>query len=185
VPFISSEEKDSAMPPVKPTSTESLRPKTAQPRAGENVVPRPTPTQEENDLVAAGATIDLHDWDGTPLQHTHGEPDRPDIPPPDGSGQQAPVLSSLSPPSAVSGDPTDITMVVNGSGFTPTSVIVMNSYDEPTTFVSTSKVSTGVKPSLFVVPASVPVLVRNGDKVSNELMFEFTAGAAAQQRSKK
>lgn len=160
------------MPPVKPTSTESFKPK-AQPRAEENVAPRPTPTQEENDLAALGVHVEVHDWDGTPLQYPHGEPDRPDrpeLPPP----SQAPVINSLDPNTAVVGGP-DVTMTVNGSGFTSQSVIVWNGGDEPTTFVSNTQVTTGVKPSTASGPWSIPVAVRNGDKVSNSLAFQFTA----------
>lgn len=89
----------------------------------------------------------------------------------------APVLTSLTPDNAESGAVDDITMVVNGSGFTSSSVIVFNGHDEPTTLVSASKVSTGVKPSLFVVPAICPVEVRNTGGTSNSLMFEFTEAA--------
>jgi len=160
------------MAPVKPTSTAALKPK-AQPRAGENVVPKPTPTQEENDKAAAGIHVEVHEWDGTPLQDPHGTlpdaPDRPELPPP-----TAPVVNSLSPSSAPSGDPLDFQMVVNGTGFNEASVIVFNGYDEPTTFIDDTQVSTGVKPSLFVVPAEVPCSVRNGSKNSNQVIFTFT-----------
>lgn len=154
------------MPPVKPTGTQS--------RAGEDVTPRPTPTQEENDLAAAGVHIEVHDWDGTPLQHPHGEPDRPELPPP--TQAQAPAITSLSPNTAVVGGP-DLTMTVVGSGFTSGSVIVWNGSDEPTTVVSATQVSTGVKPSTASGPWAIPVAVRNGDKMSNSLSFQFTEAA--------
>jgi hypothetical protein len=177
------------MPPVKPTSTADITGKTARRQAqaaprdvGDNVVPKPTPTQEENDLAAAGVHIETHEWDGTPLQNkppfTPPDPDRPDIPP----GATAPTVSSLSPDTAVAGDADDITMTVNGSGFMPGTVIVFNGLDEPTTYVSASAVSTGVKPSLFVVPAECPVGVRNGSIKSNEMPFTFTDGS---QRSRR
>jgi hypothetical protein len=176
------------MPPVKPTSTADITGKTAQrqaqaqPRAGENVVPKPTPTQEENDLAAAGVHIETHEWDGTPLQNkppfTPTDPDRPEIPP----DATAPTVSSLSPDTAVAGNADDITMTVNGSGFMPGTVIVFNGFDEPTTYISASAVSTGVKPSLFVVPAECPVGVRNGSIKSNEMPFTFTDGS---QRSRR
>jgi hypothetical protein len=157
----------------------------ASPRGVGDGVVQPTPTQEENDLAAAGVVPNVHEWDGTPVQYPHGEPDRPDIPPDLIPPAQAPVLSSLSPASAVAGDAADITMTVNGTGFTPGSVIVMNGYDEPTTVMSTTQVRTGVKPSLFVVPADVPVLVRNSDKTSNELTFTFTAAGTGTQKAKR
>src|SRR4029077_8762435 len=167
--------KGFTMAAVKPTSTADITGKTArrqaqaQPRAGENVVPKPTPTQEENDLAAAGVHIETHEWDGTPLQnkppYTTEPPDQPDA--------LSPVVDSLSPNMAMAGDPVYITMVVNGSGFMSGTVIVFNGFDEPTTFISNTQVSTGVKPSLFVVPAECPVGVRNGSIKSNEMIFAF------------
>jgi hypothetical protein len=105
-----------------------------------------------------------------------GEPVGP-TPPPDPPPEEPATLSSLSPNTAVAGDPTDITMVVNGTGFSESSVIVFNGHDEPTTLISDTKVSTGVKPSLFVVPAECPVAVRNAGGMSNELTFSFTEAA--------
>jgi hypothetical protein len=133
-------------------------------------VAKPTPTQEENDLAAAGVYVDRHEWDGTPLQNIHGVPpsDLPELPSP-----EAPTISSLNPSTAGVGS-ADLTMTVNGSGFTPNSVIVWNGGDEPTTYGSASQVSTGVKPSTASGPYTVPIAVRNGDKVSNELPFSFT-----------
>ena len=104
-----------------------------------------------------------------------GEPiTPPGLPPP----SVAPVLSSLSPDTAVAGDATDITMTVTGTGFDASSIIMFGGLDEPTTLVSDTEVTTGVKPSLFVVPDDVPVAVRNASAMSNELTFTFTAAAA-------
>lgn len=86
-----------------------------------------------------------------------------------------PAIISLTPNTAPANDPTDIVMVVEGTNFTPNSVIVFNGYDEPTTFISDTQVSTGVKPSLFEVEAECPVEVRGGGGVSNSLPFTFTA----------
>jgi len=99
--------------------------------------------------------------DGQPLK----PPVEPDV---------APTVTGLSPNTAVAGDAADIEMSVMGDGFAPGCVIVFNGYDEPTTFVSAAQVSTGVKPSLFVVPADCPVAVRNGSAISNEITFSFT-----------
>ena len=85
-----------------------------------------------------------------------------------------PELTSLSPNTAVSGDATDITMSCIGSGFTPDSIIVFNGYIEPTTFVSDTEVTTGVKPSLFAVPAVCPVEVHTGSQVAGPIDFTFT-----------
>jgi hypothetical protein len=109
--------------------------------------------------------------DGEPV----GTP-APSVPPPE---QPAPpTLASLNPATAVCGDAADVTLTVNGEGFTDTSVIRFNGYDEPTTFVSENSLTTIVKPSLFTVPADVPCAVRNADQLSNELAFSFTAAAA-------
>ena len=94
-------------------------------------------------------------------------------------GIEQPTITSLTPATAVCKDPVDITMVVEGTGFHPKSVITFNGHDEPTKFISQTQLSTGVKPSLFQVPASCPVAVRNaGFAPSNEMEFTFTETAA-------
>ncbi|MCA1419466.1 IPT/TIG domain-containing protein [Bradyrhizobium sp. BRP23] len=86
-----------------------------------------------------------------------------------------PVLSSLSPDTAVSGDP-DFVLSCIGSGFDEGTVIIFGDYEEPTTLVSATEVTTGVKPSLFA-PAIVPVRLRNGTAHSDPLDFTFTAAS--------
>ena len=98
--------------------------------------------------------------------------------------EDAPVLTALLPDTAVAGDPTDIDMIVQGTGFTPKSVIVFGGLDEPTTFNSDTEVTTGVKPSLFVNPDVVQVGVRNGSAASNALDFTFT-DAGTRSKAKK
>jgi hypothetical protein len=138
---------------------------------------KPTPTQEESNLTAAGVHIERHEWDGSPPQNIYGTapPELPPgtLPPPN----VAPVVSSLTPNTAAVGDP-DFTMTVNGSGFKSDSVIVWNGGDEPTTFVAEGQVTTTVKPSTASGPYTVPIAVRNGDKVSNEVSFSFTEAAS-------
>jgi len=90
-----------------------------------------------------------------------------------GEEGEAPDLESLDPDEADAGDATDIVMHVHGTGFTEQSVIYFNGLAEPTTFVSETEVTTGVKPSLFTVPAVCPVTVRNGEHESDALEFEF------------
>jgi hypothetical protein len=87
----------------------------------------------------------------------------------------APVLSALSPSTAVAGDPVDITLSCTGSAFTNATVIKFGDYDEPTTLVSDTEVTTIVKPSLFVNPDAVPVLVHTGPLESSPMDFTFTA----------
>jgi len=85
-----------------------------------------------------------------------------------------PTISVLTPNTAECGS-ADLEMKVTGTGFTPTSVIVFNGHDEPTDFISDTEVGTGVKPSLFAVPATCPIKVRDTAGVSNSLNFDFTA----------
>jgi hypothetical protein len=84
-----------------------------------------------------------------------------------------PTLSSLSPNTAVSGDP-DLVLSCAGTNFRSNSVIVFGSEDEPTTFVSDTEITTGVKPSLFA-PAVVPVKVQTpGLPDTDPVDFTFT-----------
>jgi hypothetical protein len=96
----------------------------------------------------------------------------------------APTLVSLSPNAAVAGDAADITMRAIGTGFTADSIITFNGLNEPTTFVSETEVTTGVKPSLFVVPAVCPVEVHTGSVVSGPLDFTFTEPVTRSSSSK-
>jgi len=104
---------------------------------------------------------------------------------PEDAAESVPQVTSLDPASAESGA-ADLTMTVNGTGFTENSVIMFGQQDEPTTLISNTQVSTGVKPSLFA-PATVPVKVRNGPATSNAVDFTFTepaeAGTAKRKRS--
>ncbi|MEY9428147.1 hypothetical protein ABH975_003462 [Bradyrhizobium ottawaense] len=90
-----------------------------------------------------------------------------------GEQPDAPVLNSLSPATAVSGDP-DLVLSCSGSGFDANSTIVFAEHDEPTTLVSDTEVTTIVKPSLFAA-ADVAVCVRNGPLYSANQTFSFTA----------
>jgi hypothetical protein len=83
-----------------------------------------------------------------------------------------PTLTSLSPDTAVSGDP-DFILTCTGTDFTSGSVIMFGSEDEPTMMVSDTELTTGVKPSLFA-PAIVPVTVRTGKFTSDPVDFTFT-----------
>jgi hypothetical protein len=97
-------------------------------------------------------------------------------------GMAAPTVTELQPNTAVCGDANDIRMYVVGTGFTKDSVIVFNGFDEPTTLHDATRVSTGVKPSLFVVPAVCPVAVRNpGYAMTGTLDFTFTEAVTEQE----
>lgn len=86
-----------------------------------------------------------------------------------------PMLTSLSPDTAVSGDP-DVVMSCIGTGFVDASIIVFGTQDEPTTFVSDTEVTTIVRPSLFA-PATVPVTVRTDGVPTDPVDFTFTEPA--------
>jgi hypothetical protein len=98
---------------------------------------------------------------------------------------EQPTVTALIPDTAECGDTENIVMIVEGTGFHPKSVITFNGLDEPTTFISQTQVSTGVKPSLFVVPAVCPVAVRNaGFAPSNEMPFTFAGDEPALTKGK-
>jgi hypothetical protein len=86
-----------------------------------------------------------------------------------------PTLDSLSPDTAVSGDP-DFTLSCIGTGFDADTVIKFGDFDEPTTLVSDTEVTTIVKPSLFS-PGTVPVQTHEGPIFSNPIDFTFTGPA--------
>ncbi|MEY9179699.1 IPT/TIG domain-containing protein [Bradyrhizobium sp. USDA 313] len=86
-----------------------------------------------------------------------------------------PMLTALSPNTAVSGDP-DFVLSCIGTGFDQSTTIIFGDYDEETTLVSATEVTTIVKPSLFA-PAVVPVKLRNGPAYSDPLDFTFTAAS--------
>ena len=89
---------------------------------------------------------------------------------PEGFG--VPVIDALDPASCAVGDP-DFTLKISGTEFYAGSVINFAGHDEPTTLNEDGTLSTGVKPSLWIDPVIVPVIVRNLDKTSNEVEFTF------------
>jgi len=88
-----------------------------------------------------------------------------------------PTVTSLAPATVALGSPS-FTVHVIGTGFTPDSVIVWNGYDEPTTVVSPTEVTTGVNMGVWQAPATVPVAVRTAAGTSAPLSFTFTAAPA-------
>jgi hypothetical protein len=81
-------------------------------------------------------------------------------------------VTGITPTTAVCGGP-DVTLHVQGTGFTPATVILFNNLEEPTVFVSATDVTTLVKPSLFLVPADCPVSVVGAG--GSAVTFSFTA----------
>lgn len=94
---------------------------------------------------------------------------------------QLPEVTSLNPSTVVLGSPSFDVHVV-GKGFTPTSVIVFNGFEEPTTFVSETDVSTGVNMDVWAAPAICPVGVANDGVMSNTMDFSFTDSVQTQAR---
>lgn len=92
-----------------------------------------------------------------------------------------PTLTALSPDTAVSGDP-DFTLSCTGTGFDADTVIRFGDFDEPTTFVSDTEVTTIVKPSLFS-PGTVPVQTHEGTIYSDPIDFTFTGPAEQESPS--
>ncbi len=93
--------------------------------------------------------------------------------PPDPEPGEEPTITSLDPATAVLGS-ADITMIVNGTNFTNSSVIHFSDQDEPTTFISDTQISTGVKPSLGWGAVSVPVTVKQGSYETDPVQFTFS-----------
>ena len=92
---------------------------------------------------------------------------------PVGDDPVAPVLTALEPATAEIGVPS-FTLSVRGTGFLAESVIVFNGFDEPTTVVSSTEVTTGVNMAVWTAPSlPLPVTVRTGVLVSNALTFTF------------
>jgi hypothetical protein len=87
-----------------------------------------------------------------------------------------PTVTSLVPATVALGAP-NFTVHVVGTNFTPDAVIVWNGFDEPTTVVSPTEVTTGVNMAVWLAPATVPVSVRAGGVESASIPFTFTAAA--------
>jgi IPT/TIG domain len=97
---------------------------------------------------------------------------------------EAPTLDSLDPAEIAIGA-ADTTLHVHGSGFTEDSVIHFAGHDEPTTFVSDSELTTGLKPSLWQAPDTVECTVKNGGAESEPVEFEFLPAEGSASRSQK
>jgi hypothetical protein len=101
------------------------------------------------------------------------------VPPP------PPVLTALAPATVALGAPS-FTLHVHGTGFLEGAVIVFAGHDEPTTWVSSTEVTTGVDMAVWVGPDTVPVLVRQPDgAASAALPFTFTPAAKATTSSRR
>lgn len=125
------------------------------PRTAYHAIEPPQTVHSDAEALALG-----EGWSATP------------VPPP------PPAVMALEPDTAVIGTPS-FTLRVLGTGFAAGSVIVFNGFDEPTTRVSSTEVTTGVDMAVWTAPsAPLPVTVRNGDgQLSAPVSFTFTAEA--------
>jgi hypothetical protein len=89
----------------------------------------------------------------------------------------APVLTTLTPPSAKLGDP-NFTLHVGGTGFRQGDVILWNGGEEATTFVSPTELTTGVNMATASVATPIPIVVRTITGLdSNALTFDLQPAA--------
>ena len=89
-----------------------------------------------------------------------------------------PVLTSISPSTAVAGRPA-FTLTVNGSGFLSGTTVLWNGASLGTTFVSSTQLNAAVTANLIAQQGSASVTVSSGDSVSNALTFTITAPVPA------
>lgn len=105
--------------------------------------------------------------------------ERPEPPP-----VTVPVIDHLDPTGAAIGD-ADLTLHVVGDNFDEQCIILFNNGEETTVFVSSTELTTIVKPSTAEVTGAFPVAVRNAaGSMSNEVSFTFTEAPEALTRSR-
>jgi hypothetical protein len=97
--------------------------------------------------------------------------------PPHVTMPEKPEITGYDPYECAIGDP-DFTLVVSGTGFYPQSIIHFAGHDEPTTLTEDGTLTTGVKPSLWLAPATVQLSIFNGPIESNIVEFVFNEAAA-------
>jgi DNA-binding beta-propeller fold protein YncE len=87
------------------------------------------------------------------------------------SNNTNPVVSNISPTSATAGGP-GFTLMVNGSGFVPGSVISFNLNNIATTFVSTTQLTAFISPSAIAIAGNPYVIVTNPNGFASQT-FNF------------
>ncbi len=91
-----------------------------------------------------------------------------------------PRITSISPTTGVAGS-IGFALIVNGAGFTPSSVVRFNGLDLQTTFITNSQISAAVPAAAITSGGIFPVLVINpppGGGSSNVVTFEITNPAS-------
>src|SRR5262249_12772205 len=86
----------------------------------------------------------------------------------------APVLTSLTPASAVAGGPA-FTLTVVGSGFVPDAVVQWNRQSLATTFLAADRLSAAVPAALIAQSGAIAVSVVTSGGISNPLGFLVNA----------
>jgi hypothetical protein len=93
----------------------------------------------------------------------------------------APVVTSMNPITATAGGPA-FTLTVNGEQFVDDSTILWDGSARPTSFVSTTQLTTTIAAGHIAQPGVVPISVENpapGGGTSGELPFEVVEAGAA------
>ncbi len=90
---------------------------------------------------------------------------------------QKPEIFSIDPDSKIAGSAA-FTMTVAGKGFLPTSKVQWNGQDRPTTFVSSTQLTTVIPASDVVLSGTANVQVKNNGVLSNSLVFEIEPSGA-------
>jgi hypothetical protein len=111
---------------------------------------------------------------GGPLtDRMNANSDRLYIPPRPDDPIAPPTLASIAPATAVIGG-ADLTLICTGTNYTPTSKIMFNGGEEPTTFISPTSISTVVRPSTASTPGDYPVTVKTILGETPPKQFTFT-----------
>ena len=142
----------------------------------------PSPFESTGDANNPVPAVPIHDQGITPADpYPEGTPRDPALEYEQIHGYPPATITAINPATAVAGDAADIVLTVTGTGFNAGSRIFFADREEPTTMVSETELTTGVKPSLFVSPDVVPVDVRNirGGGGTSSLDFTFTAAGVA------
>src|SRR6266576_1307780 len=72
-----------------------------------------------------------------------------------------PIINSLNPPAVAAGGPA-LTLTINGTGFTPTSVVQYNGVARATSYVNSTTVTVAVSASDIATPATAQITVVTG-----------------------
>ena len=100
-----------------------------------------------------------------------------------GANVEPPVLAGIDPETAAITDP-EFTLTATGADFEDISIITLNGVDAPTTFESSSSLTTLVNPAVY--PAGdVAVAVRTGPSVSAADTLTFTDGSSEGKTRKR